>query len=80
MKILGMESLEPGDICVVEEVKISLFSRKVKIKIKRLKSEKEIDEMIQYAHENMENSYWRGVKHALFWAMGIIEDTLLGDD
>ncbi|MCW3128574.1 MAG: hypothetical protein N2V75_00485 [Methanophagales archaeon] len=72
MKIVGTESLEVGDIFVVREVNDTLFSKK--IKIERLRSEEEINGMLRYAHANMKKSFWRGVKHALFWLMRVTEE------
>ncbi|MCD6127469.1 MAG: hypothetical protein J7J91_10045 [Deltaproteobacteria bacterium] len=71
MKIVGTESLKVGDIFVVREVNDTLFSKK--IKIERLRSEEEINGMLRYAHANMKKSFWRGVKHALFWVTKVIE-------
>ena len=42
-----------------------------------MKSEKEINKMCEYAHRQMEGKYyeyWRGVKHALFWVLGVTDE------
>jgi len=78
MKIVGAESLEVGDIFIVREVNNTLFSKK--IEIEKLRSEGEIDEMIQYAHENLGKSFWRGVKYALFWMIRTIEKREVKED
>jgi len=78
MKIVGVESLEVGDIFIVREVNNTLFSKK--IEIEKLRSEEEVDEMIRYAHENLKKPFWRGVKYALLWVMGTIEKREVKED
>ena len=78
MKIVGVESLEVGDIFVVRNVSNTLFSNK--IEIEKLRSEEEVDEMIRYAHENLGKLFWSGVKYVLFWMMGTIEKREVKED
>jgi len=38
-----------------------------------MRSEKEIEEMCEYAHERQQSEFWKGVKYALFWVLGAID-------
>ena len=71
MKIEGAESLEIGDIFAVRNVSDTLFSKK--IEIEKLRSKEEVDIMLQYANDNREDSFWKGVYYALFWVMGLVD-------
>ena len=71
MKVVIMEPLEDGDVFVVRRVGSFLFS--TRIEVEKLRSEDEINEMIRYAHKNLEKPFWRGVKYALFWVTRVIE-------
>ena len=73
IKVIGVDttSLKSGDIFVVRGTSHTFFLRK--IEVKKLRNEDEINEIMRYAHENMEKSFWMGVKLTLLWIMGLIE-------
>ncbi|MHA1285801.1 MAG: hypothetical protein ACTSPB_00230 [Candidatus Thorarchaeota archaeon] len=41
------------------------------------KTKEERDKMSEYAHEQHDSDFWKGVKYALFWVQGSISDDVL---
>ncbi len=41
-----------------------------------MREEEEIHKMCEYAHKQMDKNseYWRGVKHALLWVIGVTNE------
>ena len=62
----------PGDILLVKERNDSFFSFP-NITIQQLRSEEEINEMLQYARNHDDSPFWRGVEKALLWTLRLID-------
>ncbi|RLG41209.1 MAG: hypothetical protein DRN78_04525 [Thermoproteota archaeon] len=66
-----MFSWKPGDILLVKEHSSSCFFPN--ITIQQLRSEEEINEMLQYARNHDDSPFWRGVEKALLWMLRLID-------
>ena len=61
----------PGDILLVKERSGSSFFPN--ITTQQLRSEGEINEMLQFARNHNDSPFWRGVEKALLWMLRLID-------
>ena len=68
---------KPGDILLVKARSNSCFFPN--ITTQQLRSEEEINEMLQFARNHDNSPFWRGVEQALIWMLRLI-DTIKDDE
>jgi len=66
---LEMYKMKAGDIFIVEEITDEGMVAK------ELRSEDEVNNMIQFAERNEDNQFWKGIKFGLLWLLrkGVID-------
>ena len=66
---LEMYKIKAGDIFIVEEMTDEGMVAK------ELRSEDEVNDMIQFAERNGDNQFWKGIKFGLLWLLrkGVID-------